>query len=84
MGEIIIIFAFFFLVSFPVIFFDVSVDFLCGGPLKLSCFGCPHGLMVLKVFHIFARRKLYGIQHVFVHPQDLFVHGVIVVVFLFI
>ena len=63
--------------------FDVRIDFLYYGLLKLSRVGFLHFLMLVEVVRVFACGKHYGIQHVFLCPQVVFLHGVIVVVALF-
>ena len=64
-------------------FFNVSVNFLDDGLLKLSCIGCIHGLMELDIVHVVACGERYRIQHVFLNPQFVLVHGVMVVFALF-
>ena len=46
---------------FPVIYFDVSIDFLDDGLLKLSHVGCLHGFMLVEVVLVVACSKRYGI-----------------------
>ena len=64
--------------------FDVRIDFLYYGLLKLSRIGFLHGLMVVDVVRVVAFVKRYVIQHVFLHPKVIFVHGAILVVTIFV
>ena len=68
----------------PQCFLYVSVVFLDDIIMKICSARCLHGLMLVEVVHVVACGKPYGIQRVFLHPQLVFVHDVIVVVALFV